>query len=448
MTSAAGPGRSVHRRRALSRRGAVRPVALGLVAALVYGSCVSSAVARSTRDQVIPLDAQTVALDADGRVQPVQDPASLVPGSRVLAGTAGTADQLRAERAWLAAGTVPAAPGLEASTLVRDALLDLRTLGLDAGVPVAGWAPAWRHVWPRDGALAAAVLAGTGHADDAEAVLAFLQRVQPPSGVFAARYRPDASGVPDDRGDQLDGTGWALWALATVVDAAPAGQRPGLVARYRTLLDRSVTAARAAVDDGHRLPPAGPDYWETPERRPTLATAALLRAGLEAAGRLYAVVDDPAAAPVAAVGDRLAATVSARFAAHGFPRHPGGPASSVDLGVVFLLPPFTATVDPAAVAAFRAAPRAMVRPAGGLAPGGSWRDDGISWTTSTSSYALAAAALDDRALALHWLRWLDDHRTAAGSLPEKVLADGRPAAVAPLAWASAAVVLAAVELER
>lgn len=423
-------------------------MALGLAVLLVYGLCVSGAVTRSTRDRVIPLDAQTVAVGADGRVQPVQDPALLVPGSRVLAGTAGTAAQLRAERAWLAAGTVPSAPGPGSSTLVRDALVDLRTLSLDAGVPVAGWAPAWRHVWPRDSALAAAALARTGHPDDAEAVLTFLQRVQPPSGVFAARYRSDGSGVPDDRGDQLDGTGWALWALAAVVDAAPAEERPGLVKRYRTLLDRSVAAARAAVDDGHRLPPAGPDYWETPERRPTLATAALLRAGLEAAGRLYAVAGDPAAAPVAAAADRLAATIRTRFAADGFPRHPGGPASSVDLGVVFLLPPFTATADPAVVAAFRAAPQAMRRPAGGLAPGGSWRDDGISWTTSTSSYALAAAALGDRALATEWLRWLDDHRTAAGSLPEKVLADGRPAAVAPLAWASAAVVLAAVELER
>ncbi|CAA9309650.1 MAG: Glucoamylase, partial [uncultured Friedmanniella sp.] len=121
-------------------------------------------------------------------------------------------------------------------------------------------------------------------------------------------------------------------------------------------------------------------------------------------------------------------------------------ASAVDLGVVFLLPPFADRPDPDVRTAFADAPRAMLRPAGGLAPGGSWRDDGISWTTSTSSYALAAAALADRAAADRWLRWLDAHRTGAGSLPEKVLADGRPAAVAPPAWASAAVVLAAVEL--
>ncbi|SDR75208.1 hypothetical protein SAMN04488543_0330 [Friedmanniella luteola] len=423
-------------------------MALGLAVVSVYGLCGPAAVGRATRDRVIPLDALTLGVGADGRVQPVHDVADLVPGSRVLAGTPATADALRAERAWSAAGTVPSVPELAGSTLVSDALLDLRTLGLGTGVPVAGWPPPWRHVWPRDSALAAAALARTGHPADAEAVLTFLQRVQPPSGVFAARYAPDASGVPDDRGDQLDGTGWALWALAVVADAGPAEERAALVQRYRGLLDRSTTAAQAAVDDGRRLPPAGPDYWERPERRPTLATAALLRAGLEAAGRLYALAgDDPAADAAGAAAGRLAATVSARFADDGFPRHPGGPASSVDLGVVFLLPPFAAHPDPDAVAAYRSAPRAMLRPAGGLAPGGSWRDDGISWTTSTSSYALAAASVGDRDTAVAWLRWLDDHRTAAGSLPEKVLADGRPAAVAPLAWASAAVVLSAVALE-
>ena len=402
---------------------------------------------RSTRDRVVALDAQTVGIGAGGRLQPVQDPALLVPGSRVLAGVPGAADRLRAERAWVGAGTVPVVPGLEGSSLVHDALLDLRALALEDGVPVAGWSPAWRHVWPRDSALAAAALARTGHHADAEAVLAFLQRVQPSSGVFAARYRPDGSGEPDDRGEQLDGTGWALWALAAVVEAAPPADRVALVRRYRPLLERSAAAARGAVDDGRRLPPAGPDYWERPERRPTLATAAVLRAGLEAAARLLALVGDPAGDPLAAAAERLGATIRTRFAAHGYPRHPGGPASSVDLGVVFLLPPFAARPDPAAVAAFARAPRSMLRPAGGLSPGGSWRDDGLSWTTSTSSYALAAAALGDTERAEAWLRWLDGHRTAAGSLPEKVLADGRPAAVAPLAWASAAVVLAAVELQ-
>ena len=422
------------------------PLSLGLALLLVYGSCVAGAVSRSARDRYVPLHAQTVAIAADGTVQPVSDTAALVPGSRVLAATSGTPAQLRAERAWLASGTVPSVPELTGSTLVRDALLDLRTLSRESGVPVAGWSPAWRYVWPRDSALAAAALAQAGHLREARAVLDFLQRVQPASGVFAARYLPDGSGrVPDDRGEQLDGAGWALWALAAVTDTLPVAERKALVGRYRGLLDRSIAVAQAAVS-GRRGLPVSADYWERRERRPTLATAALLRAGLEAASRLYALIGDPAASSVEAAAVRLGAAIRARFAADGYPRYPGGSASSVDLGVVFLLPPFAAEPDPDAVAAFRAAPRSMMRPAGGLAPGGSWRDDGISWTPATSSYALAAAALGDREAALRWLRWLDEHRTDAGSLPEKVLADGRPAAVAPLAWSAAAVVLTASAL--
>ena len=90
----------------------------------------------------------------------------------------------------------------------------------------------------------------------------------------------------------------------------------------------------------------------------------------------------------------------------------------------------------------------MSRPAGGLAPGGSWRRDGISWTNATATYALTAAALGETEQATVWLGWLDRHRTAAGSFSEKVLADGTPASVAPLAWTAAAVLLTADTLAR
>jgi GH15 family glucan-1,4-alpha-glucosidase len=89
----------------------------------------------------------------------------------------------------------------------------------------------------------------------------------------------------------------------------------------------------------------------------------------------------------------------------------------------------------------------MARPAGGLAPGAGWRQDGISWTPQTSLYALTAAANGDDAQAHARLAWLDAHRTAMGALPEKVLADGSPAAVAPLAWTAACVVLAVATLD-
>ena len=118
------------------------------------------------------------------------------------------------------------------------------------------------------------------------------------------------------------------------------------------------------------------------------------------------------------------------------------------LGVAFLLPPFAESVDPVAYARFEQAPALLARPAGGLAPGGSWRHDGVSWTPTTATWALTAAACGDETSAVSWLRWLEAHRTAEGSLPEKVLADGRPAAVAPLAWTAAAVVLTADQLAR
>ena len=90
----------------------------------------------------------------------------------------------------------------------------------------------------------------------------------------------------------------------------------------------------------------------------------------------------------------------------------------------------------------------MGRPAGGVAPGESWKNDGISWTPETALFAAAWAATGHRSRAESLLGWLGDHRTDAGSFPEKVLHDGRPAAVAPVSWTAALVVIARHELVR
>lgn len=353
------------------------------------------------------------------------------------------------QAAWLAAGTVPQVLELGESTMFTDALRDLHALGQPDGVTVAGWAGPWRYVWPRDSGLAAAALARTGHLSDAVRILDFLQRMQPESGVFQARYRPDGSGVPDDRGEQLDGLGWALWATSRVAAGVPPADRAGFVRRYQSMIDRSTATTLALIDNRRSLPPVSADYWETREWRLTLATAAMLHAGLQAAAELYASVGDVEGQRRAGDGaGRLASAIERRFGPDGYPRHLGGRADSVDLGVDFLLPPFSSHVDPGVVRAWRHAGEVMARPAGGLAPGGSWRDDGLSWTTSTSIHALTAAALGDREQAVRWLRWLDQHRTSTGSLPEKVTAAGAPAAVAPLAWAAAAVILTAYELDH
>ena len=392
-----------------------------------------------------PLLTAGAGLTATGDLTPVSSADQLLPGTRVLTGPGG--ESLAAEqRRWLRASRVPSPPELGQTDLVSTALLDLHTLGHPYGVAVASSSPSWHYVWPRDSAFVASALARTGHRIDAERILAFLQRVQRPNGEFDARYRPDGS-TPDAREVQLDGSGWSLWALAEVARTATPAERRGLIDRHRSLLDASTAAAIRLTGGGQHLPSASPDYWELPATAPTLATCATLLAGLRSAGWLYEVIGAGGAEKAQAAADRLASTILAEFAADGFPRTPGGSPDSVDLGVTLLMAPFGTVDSSDVVAAWRRSPQYLRRPAGGLAPGGSWRRDGISWTPTVATYAVAAACVD-RELAVPWLRWLAAHRTPVGALPEKVRADGSPASVAPLAWTAAAVVIAADELER
>jgi glucoamylase len=396
----------------------------------------------------VPLYALGVAVHADGRVDDLRPGESLIPGSRVVQEGPRAAERAAQQRSWLASGRLPAIPELAGSDLVETALLDLRVLTDAHRVTVAGWTPAWRYVWPRDSAFVASAFARTGHLAEAQALLDFLSQVQPSDGIFQARYRPDG-GVPDARGKQLDGSGWVLWGLGEVVaQQSEPSERRRLVRRYRGLLERSVAAIATSTGNGEYLPPASSDYWETPERRVTLASCGPLLAGLRHAAALYAALGDEVAARNAqTMADRFERVVLGAFGPDGFPRRIGGSGFTVDLGVGFLLPPFAGVTDSGVQAAWREAPRYLRRPAGGLAPGGSWRRDGISWTPTTATWAMTASCLD-RPQAVRRLRWLDQHRTATGALPEKVLADGSPAAVAPLAWTAAAVVLAVDGLER
>jgi GH15 family glucan-1,4-alpha-glucosidase len=348
---------------------------------------------------------------------------------------------------WVAEGTVPGPEGY--AELAEQALRDLDALVLPSGAAVAGLSDDWRYVWPRDASFVAAALARTGHQGDAYQVLEYLQTLQTEGsvdGVFHARYLPDGSGaVPDDRGTQLDGSGWVLWAVATwyteAVDAdadADAGTQAALAA-LRPLVTRSVAAIRANVGlDG--LPTVSPDYWEVSETDPSLGTAAALLLGLRSVGPVLVALGEP---PVDDVVAALDQGIAQQFAPT-YGRHPGDWAR--DTAVAFLMPPF-APADDDVTAAWAAAARAMARPAGGLAPGVAWRQDGVSWTPTTAMFALTAAASGDRDRARTWLDWLAAHRTARGSLPEKVLWDGSASAVAPLAWTCALVLLALDELD-
>lgn len=119
-----------------------------------------------------------------------------------------------------------------------------------------------------------------------------------------------------------------------------------------------------------------------------------------------------------------------------------------DAASAFLLPPFQPAAVDGALSAWRAWADEMTRPAGGLAPGAGWPDDGISWTPQTALYGLTAAWAGDAETSRSWLTWIDKHRTPSGAIPEKVLADGSPTAAAPLAWSAACVVLAAARLDQ
>ena len=435
-----------------------------LVATLPVGGPVGAAPPAAAVDAprltyaVVPLYQEGVAVAPDGSVVPV--PAGPRPafleGSRVLdpaltnfgavahGGEAehGTHEAHRlaqAQRDWLASGTVPGRGG-PYEDLSRAALLDLHTLLLPDGALVAGWEDRWRYVWPRDAAFVAVAFARTGHVDDALEVLDFLARVQRTDGGFEARYLPDGSGPPDDRTPQTDGQGWVMWASGLVLAEAPAGPARAAVARRLAPLVGRAVDGTSALLAGTGLPPASPDYWERDEDELTLGTVAPLVAGLEQAASVLAAAGDDARTDLArtAARDARRATVEA-FGGGGYTRYADGPHH--DAAAAFVLAPFWHHPAAGGRDAWLASAEAMRRPVG-LAPAGEWRQDGITWTPQTSLYAWVAAEQgdDDRARAL--LSALDSHRTLTGSVPEKVLADGRPAAVAPLAWSAACALLA------
>lgn len=404
-----------------------------MVGVLAVVSCSAASSPFEPAYAAIPLYSDGVVIDARGNPE------------LVLVGDTAEHHEVQRERqdAWLAAGTVPGPERY--ADLAEQALRDLDALVLPGGAAVAAASPGWRYVWPRDASFTAAALARTGHADDAHDVLAYLRDMQAArstDGVFEARYLPDGRGtVPDDRGLQLDGNGWVLWAVAEWYAAAdPGAERTRALEELRPLVELSLDAIRDHVDPVTGLPGAFADYWEVRERVPTLGTIAPLLAGVRASDDVVAALGLPSTRALEGVLERGVE----RFAPD-YPRRLGG--QEQDTAVAFLMPPF-APYDADVAAAYEDAAAAMARPAGGLAPGEGWKRDGVSWTPTTAAFGLAAAASGDVDRATATLDWLDAHRTDAGALPEKVLWDGSPSAVAPLAWTASLVLLTLDELDH
>lgn len=355
-----------------------------------------------------------------------------------------------AQRAWLESGALPGRGG-PWEEMVSGALLDLHVLDgatftsgqvAKPGAVVAAWIPLWRLVWPRDASYVAVALARTGHGEDAVEVLEFLQSQQRPDGSFAARSLATGGPVGDGRRDQLDAAGYVLWATR-LVDAAVPGTRD----RLDPLVTRATAHLMAATADG--LPAPSSDSWELAEERVTVGTAAATLMGLDSAALL---TGDPL---VAARRDRLRREVVEAFGPTGYQRYATTAGSLVSAGrqgadanVALLLPPFQSEPVPGASAAWEASVRLLRQPAGGLAPGEGWRNDGVSWTPQTTLYAWVAAENGSSDLAADLLDWTAAHRTASGAIPEKVTAEGEPRSVAPLTWSAANVVLAADALDR
>lgn len=415
--------------------------ASGLIAAGVH----RSATAVDPRTE-LPLASQTVALSADSRRVLVGSDAAptaeVSPGTRLLADVPDEAPPAaralsfrRAASSWL--DRVPA----ELHDLAEGALWDLWALTDGLPAPVAGWTSNWRYLWPRDVAFCAVALARTGHVAMAIDALEHMQSLQRPRTWFEARYTLDTGRSPDDRAAQVDGTGLMLWAVAEVMGAVDdgsddAGSDDGSVGAVRdrlaTLIDDSTELLIEATGGGRHLPPVSPDYWEVPERSVTLETMTATLAGLRSA----AEIDGGAA--IAEVAESFLLLTEGTFGVGGWQRYrSGGGADSARalpdaLGISGLVPS-------ADLLCLR---QELARPAGGIAPGAAWREDGISWTPSTSLLALGLARAGHAEQAKETLHWLAEHRTGAGSLPEKVLHDGRPASVAPLSWTAANVLLA------
>jgi len=400
-------------------------------------------------------DGLAVGRDSGVVIVPARSGETFVAGTRVLTAdrsATGAVADAAADRGWLADGTIPGPSNLLAMN--QQALLDLRSLTAPNGAVIAGSTPAWRYVWPRDASFVAAAYSATGHRADARRVLNYLASIAPSDGRWQARYLADGSGrTPDRRGVQLDGAGWVLWATGRYIDDAPTDDPGAATSEVVPLWSMVSTSADAIVASlsTSGLPPASPDYWERREPTSTLGNVAPDLAGLEAAVRLAARSGHTAdARRWAAAASVLRAGMERRFGTDGWRRTRGG---EFDTAVTFTMAPFlgaSPSLVPGVVAPDPAlldrAFAVTVNSNGGVRPGVNWHRDGVSWTPETALFALAFASNGEPARAGQLLTWLSEHRTGLGSLPEKVNPDGSPAAVAPLAWTAAVVLLASTEL--
>lgn len=399
----------------------------------------------------ISLYSAGVVLDPSGMrvaVPPGTPSSILYPGTRVE--RSGVSQSSVRDRSfqinWLKAGKIPGG-NTKYSGLARSALLDMKLATDRKGAVVAGWASAWHYVWPRDAAFVAVAFARTGHMQEADSILNFLESVSRPQQLYEARYHIDGSPVADGRRTESDETGLVLWALQQAA-SCQRGKSAEVYKRHQVLLSNLTSTLLEMTNTPTALPAPSTDYWELHESRLTLEVAATSLVGLQSASTAYAALGDRVMATrLSSRAGTLRRSIQQYFGPL-YPRYAGAGAGQgqQDAAIAFLMPPFQEISDYSVLAAWSSAAICMRRPAGGLAPGCTWKQDGVSWTPETTLFAMAAASNGKRADAVRWLDFTRTSVSSLGAIPEKVSRDGTPGSVAPLAWSDACTILALLNL--
>jgi glucoamylase len=305
------------------------------------------------------------------------------------------------------------------SLLVQRAFVDRET-----GAAVAGAAPGWAYVWPRDAAAVAIALASAGYRLEARRIVRFLRGLDLDS---AARF--DSTGAPvPGRDAQGDAAGWV----------AAATRAAGLSARPQAGAD--------AIED-RRIIPAPSVAWRGPADYQE-------KDGGDFLGN--------------AIGSGLESGLIRRafVTPRGLARVAGEPESGLDTAAAWAVRPFPLP------ALFPAVRRTLLRLVAeresrfGLLPSEDWDGGEDPWTAPTAWTAWSLATLSrngasapaadrgnrsranrDRRAALALMADLRRAATPLGLLPERVdVQSGRPTSTTPLAWSHAFAILAIREL--
>mgnify|MGYP002761678492 CR=1 FL=1 len=150
------------------------------------------------------------------------------------------------------------------------------------------------YMWPRDGALIAAVMAEAGYSDLVEPFFDFCEEVMEPGGYMLHKYNPDGSlgsswhsWIDEDGNKRLpiqeDETALVIWALKRYHEET--GDEEILVEKWDSLVKPAADFMRSYFDSNLHLPQPSYDLWEEKYYVSTF-TVASVYAGLKAAGEI------------------------------------------------------------------------------------------------------------------------------------------------------------------